>query len=298
MTYADTAITTPREDPVQYDANWRAALASAVVTYNAAGARPKMARDPWVQRQMRYLRLVNRDSSIPDNLYDVQLASRWYQSNDEASVKCRLEPLLLTAVPFDVIALDIGGGDVPVEAFKAYERLYFNVRKDDGTMHPSCFLRTHFSLPTGLVTPDTPDAVIWKVIAANSGYEALMSAWRWRGAHGTLDSDGDYMLKETWRAAQAHIHHEIVGKRVNHLNMSMLMDRITAHEKMRHETSQAENADETLIKTTLNLLAHTRPHMVSSSKTVDENIKLTQALQSKLMADRQLPESKQENKDN
>lgn len=288
MLYGNTSIITPRDNPVQYDAAWRAAFAAAVLDYPDARIEAEFLpykRDPWIQRQVEYLRSVRGNRPLTKDQKALRIASTWFQGNRPSDVKFKLEPLLLTAVGFDIISLDIGGGEVDDDVFKAYERLFFNVRKDDGTMHPSCQLRTYFSLPDGQLGPGTPDEVIWRVVAANSGYDALVSMWLWNDAHGLLQTDPGYMLRETWRAAQAQMHHDIIGRRVGHMHMTMLMDKITAHERMRHECGGSVDQETEMLKVALNLLSLTQPHMVSSAKTVDEAAQITAAVQNKLLAE-------------
>lgn len=288
MLYGHTSIITPLDNPVQYDAAWRAVFAAAMLDFPDARIDPEFLpykRDPWIRRQVEYLRAVRGNHPLTPEQKILRTASTWFQGNRPSDVKFKLEPLLLTAVGFDIISLDIGGGTVPDAVFTAYERLFFNVRRDDGTMHPSCQVRTYFSLPDGQLGPGTPDEVIWRVVAANSGYDALVSMWLWGDAHGLQQTDPGYMLRETWRAAQAQMHHDIIGRRVNHLHMTLLMDKITAHERMRHECMGAVDQETEMLKVALNLLSLTQPHMVSAAKTVDQAAELTAMVQNKLLAE-------------
>lgn len=288
MLYGNTSIVTPLDNPVQYDPAWRAAFAAAILDFPGARIDAEFLpykRDPWIQRQVEYLRSVRGNRPLTKEQRVLRTASTWYQGNRPSDVKFKLEPLLLTAVGFDIISLDIGGGVVDDEVFKAYERLFFNVRKDDGAMHPSCQLRTYFSLPDGQLGPGTPDEVIWRVVAANSGYDTLVTMWLWNDAHGLQQTDPGYMLKETWRAAQAQMHRDIIGHRVGHMHMTMLMDKITAHERMRHECMGAVDQETEMLKVALNLLQLTQPQMITAAKTVDESAQITAAIQGRLLAE-------------
>lgn len=291
MQFGHTVITTPVDNPVQYDPAWRSAVAAAMLDFPDARIEADYVhfkKDPWIQRQVQYLRTVRANRPLSKDQKLLRIASTWYQGNRPSDVKFKLEPLLLTPISFAIISLDIGGGEIDEDVFRAYERLFFNVRRDDGTMHPSCQLRTYFSLPDGHLGEGTPDEIVWRVIAANQGYDALVSMWLWSDAHGLGEHDSGYLLQELWRVAQARMFLDVYGKRISHFDLNMLMGRVTDHERMRRETgSQGTEGTETM-KTLLHMLNLTKPHMISSAKTVDEGMKLSAAIEAKLLTDKRV----------
>jgi hypothetical protein len=197
-----------------------------------------------------------------------------------------LEPLFLTAAPFDVIWADIGGEQVDMDVFKAYERLYFNVRLNDGKIHKSCQLRQYFAMPQGQPNPETPDEMLWRVIAANMGYDVLVSTWLWSHAHGMSNVSRDYLTQEFWRVAQSTMFLEFFGKRVSHFNMAAAMKSVTDHARMELESGDSSGKGNEMAATLMGVLSILAPVIKVTSKAVDEQPKLTADLQHRLLSQR------------
>lgn len=291
MQFGNATIITPADNPVQYDPDWRSTFAAAMIDYPAARLDHEYLvykKDEYIRKHAEYIRASREGRVLSKEQKHYRLASTWFQGNRPSDAKFKIEPLLLTPVGFDIISLDIGGGVVDPEVFKVYERLYFNVRLDGGKMHPSCQLRTFFATPDGPPGPLTPVETVWKAVGANLGYDALASMWLWSDAHGITNKGPEYLLQELWRVAQATVMSDIYSRRVDHLNLSMLMGRITDHERMRRELAGASTEGTDTLKVMLGILAMTKPDLISAAKDTDEEVVLTQAIRSRLAAQKQI----------
>lgn len=291
MQFGNATIITPLDNPVQYDPDWRNSFAVAALDYPDAKIDSEFQcyrKDEHIQRHIAYLKAARNDRTLTPDQKLYRLASTWYQGTRSADTKFKIEPLLLTPVSFDIISLDIGGGVVDPEVFKVYERLYFNVRLDDGKMHPSCQLRTYFATPDGPPGPTTPVETVWRAVGANLGYDALASMWLWSDAHGLGNKGPEYLLQELWRVAQATVMGDIYSRRVDHLNLSMLMGRITDHERMRRETAATGGEATDTLKVMLGMLAMTKPELIAAAKDTDEEVVLTASIRNRIAAQRNI----------
>lgn len=283
MQYGTRSIAVPDDNPAQFDPAWRASLASAIVNTPYPRVDPEykhLVEDEWVQRQVSYLRKVQKGYTLGKGEKDLRLASLWSRGTTAVDVRYKIEPLLITPVSFEVISDDIAGGAVHPDAFKTYERLYFNIRNDDGTMNRSCFTRTYFAMPTGPLTKETPDETIWKVVAANQGYSALAAMWLWSDAHGTRDTSQQYLTQELWRIMQSNLFVDVYSKRVGHFDLIELMGKVIDYEKLQAEKQDADAQTRDAVATFSKLLALTRPQMLHAADTVD---KTTAALAKKML---------------
>lgn len=288
MEYGSTSITTPLDNPVQFDPDWRRSIAVAAVDYPRAKVDPmygEYLRDPWVKRHIEYLTLANAGRAIPKRLEAFRLASTWYQGSRVSDTRMRLEPLLLTAVSYNVVAADIGGGDVPLEVFETYERLFFNVRRDDGSLSKSCQLRQYFALPDGKFDKDTPKEQLWKMVGALMGYDTLVRMWLWDDfAAGLTARSHEYMLSEMWRVAQSRLFLHIFSDRVGHESMAKLLGAFTAQSKMLHDSASGTGQVFDTARTLMALLANTRPTIIGAAAVVDSVPDLTASIRAKLAA--------------
>lgn len=288
MEYGSTSITTPVDNPVQYDPDWRRSVALAAVEYPRAKVDPVYQgylRDPWVKQHIEYLTLANAGRAIPKRLEAFRLASTWYQGSRVSDARMRIEPLLLTAASYDVIAEDIGGGDVPVEVFKTYERLFFNVRRADGSLSRSCQLRQYFALPDGTFNSNTPKEQLWKMVGALMGYDTLVRMWLWDNyAAGLTARSSEYMLSEMWRVAQSRLFLHIFHDQVGHESMAKLLAAFTSQSKMLHDSASGTGQVFETARTLMALLANTRPTVIGAAAVVDSVPDLTASIRAKLAA--------------
>ena len=206
MELGNTVIVTPSDNPCQFEPDWRNSVASAIIDF-PDDEFPKeyvdYKKDPWIIKQVDFMRSVRSGKELTKNQKKLRLANIWYHGSLVSDVRFRLEPLLLTSVGIDVIALDICGDIDMSDAISAYEKLYFNIRDNDGRLHRSCQLRQYFALPSGEMDLDTPPEQIWKMVGALMGYDTLTSIWLWSDAHGRNHTSQEYMIDEMWRVAQS-----------------------------------------------------------------------------------------------
>lgn len=275
-------VVTPEDNPVQFDPAWRSRIAVVLAEdkdVEVAREYEHYKDDKWVKKYAEYIKTVNGKRKPTKEHNIIRLASLWNQGARPSDVKFKLEPLLLTPASFDTIALDVGGGAVDESVFKAYERLFFNIRTDDTRLHRSCHLRTYFATPDGPPGPTTPPETIWRSVGATLGYDALANMWLWSDAHGLSDRGQDYILQELWRVAQSMVFMDLFSRRMNHMDLGMIMDKITNHERMRHETQQKRGEGSESLIAMLGLLAASKPEMLKAATDVDTMADETKRIQ-------------------
>ena len=273
MQFGNSTITTPFDNPVQYDPDWRNAFALASIDYPDERLPPEYEdyrRDPWIKKQIAYLKVAKAGRRLSPDQHNLRLASLWSQGSRSSDAKSRIEPLLLTPMSFDVIALDIGGGLVDEMAFRAYEKLYFNIRLPNGKQNESCQLRQYFALPSGIMDHKTPHVELWKMVGGLMGYDTLVSMWLWTGAHGLSAQSRDYMIDEMWRVAQANLFLDIFAKRVSNESLSKLLGSFTNQTRMIRETGGSGTVALETSKTLMTFLQMTAPEIIGAARVVDK----------------------------
>jgi len=287
MEYGGDNIVTPLDNPVQFEPNWRHSIALAAVDYPRAKVDPmyqEYLRDPWIRKEIEYVKLARAGRAMSNKYSAFRIASTWWQGSNVSDVKMRIEPLLLTAVGYDVIAEDIGGGGVPREVFETYEKIYFNIRDNDGRLSRSCQLRQFFALPEGQLGRDAPLEKLWKMVGALMGYDTLVQAWLWGDASGLTARSSEYMLNEMWRVAQSRLFMHIFSDRVGHESLAKLLGAFTAQAKMLHDSASGTGQQFDTARTLMALLANTRPTVIGAAAVVDSVPDLTASIRAKLAA--------------
>lgn len=291
MVLGETVVVTPVDNPCQYDPNWRHMLAVALVEEPRLPLDPEYAEyrdDPWVRRQVDYLKYVKKSSlsgyhpKITEQLKCMRLASIWSQGNRPSDVRFRLEPLLLTSVALEAIKLDIGGDAVPLDVFKAYEKLYFNIRTDEFRLNPSCQLRQYFALPGGEFSENTPVEEIWKMVGALMGYDTLVRIWLWSDAHGLQHTDQSYMLDEMWRVAQSRLFMGMFRDQVGNESMAKLLSAFTSQSKMIQDSKASGESGLDTTRALMAILYKSSPQIVSVAKSVDAVSATTKVIRDRL----------------
>lgn len=273
MQFGNTTFTTPFDNPVQYDPDWRNSFATAMLDYPTERLDPcyvPYKADPWIKKQVGYLKAVREQRSLTKEQHAYRLASTWFQGNRPSDAKFRIEPLLLTPIGFDIIHLDIGGDEeTDPLAFKVYERLYFSVRREDGRQKESCQLRQYFAMPQGQPGPDTPDEQLWRVVGALRGYDTLVYMWLWDSAHGLTNRTHDYMMDEMWRVAQSQLFLDIYARRVGDRALPQLLGSFTDQTRMWRETGNVGTQGAETAKTMMAILYTTRPDLIAAARQTD-----------------------------
>jgi hypothetical protein len=210
MEINNTTVRTPYEAPGNYHVDWRHRVAQNVQAPQGANGHPQMRGygcepDAWIRRQIKCLDLLGDDfhnvrmsrvaqRSPNDPRVSLRRANEIFINEPEPDeddegrylLKPSLEALLLCpelTIPDIAKFLNERTGTV-----KAYERVFFNVRDEDGLLLASPWLRMWFAkgdiaVVDGAVAND--HGVYWKVLAVESGVEALVAEW-----NAPLDSIG------------------------------------------------------------------------------------------------------------
>lgn len=292
MQLATSTITTPYDNPLQYDPAWRNSIAIALAADDRLRLEPEYrhyANDKWIRARKASIIRASKGNKRPDAMHDaIRLAATWYQGSRQSDVKARLEPLLLTSVAFDIIAADMSGGELEVDPFVAYERLFFNIRKDDGRVTQSFQLRQYFAMPNGEVDANgtrTSDSELWRLVGALMGYDTLARAWLWSGAHGLSVVPKEYMFDEMWRVAQSRIFMGLIAGRVGGDTLSKLLAAFTGQVRMVRETGNSTGQGVETSKALMALLGLMMPEVLSAAKDVDtDNILITESIKNRLSA--------------
>ena len=295
MRINDTVIVTPIDNPGQYDPDWRNELAIAL-SESDERIDPVYMRyraDPWIRKQMAYFRAVRRNMVLTREQIELRLASLWFQGTNVSDVRFRLEPLLLTAVDYDTIAMDLLGDRADVGAIIAYERLYFNIRDNEGRLSRSCQLRQYFALPSGEFNQDTPPEQMWKMIGSLMGYDTLVAVWLWKDAHGIKNKSQEYLLDEMWRLAQSRLFMSMFADRVGHESMAKLLSAISAQQKLLTEGKGSGATEIGMVQSMQNMLMLVSPTVIdAAAKGVDEAKLVEDATASRLRAESAVAEVK------
>lgn len=267
MTIGGTTIVTPIDNPCQFDPDWRGSVAMALFRNPNDPVGPEYQKyklDPFIRMQISYLR-AQSSPRLNKGQLACRLAGLWAGGASISDVRFRLEPLLLTPVSYEVIALDIMGDEADPFVIETYEKLYFNIRGKDGRLSRSCQLKQYFAMPSGEIDQDTPPEALWKMIAALMGYDTLMGVWLWRDAHGMTETSQEYVLDEMWRVAQSRLFMSMFANRVGHESMAKLLASISAQQKMLHEEKDSGNTGTELVRVLLDVLCKTNPVLINSA---------------------------------
>ena len=273
----------------QFDSSWRHGVAKAMGDYPSWMCTvPNIKADPWVQGLADYL-VQCRKLGGPDNVLDKRLwpyryIMAWHSGGNLSQLRFRLEALLLTGAPFDVISMDLSGGELPASIFQLYEKIFFNVRTKDGRLHESSFIRMNAALPGGMVLDqNTPEDALWKYIAIRFGYTGLVWYWGMPDPHGKRDND-TMILDELWRAAQALLMDSVLRGTINNFDLNHNLGQYIDYQRMRHEIGKTSGKDNQAEMVLLQVLQKFAPKMLAASTELDKQHERTAAIRSRLAA--------------
>jgi hypothetical protein len=280
-------IVLPVDDPCAFEPSWRNSLAKAIIDLH-----PKLSsvdamyrkyfQDKYVQKYVKYLRAESLGKTLTEEQSHMRVALMWYENSSPSGVRFRLEPLLLTGATMETIMLDISGGTVPVEVFTMYEKLFFNIRDEEGRLSKSCQLRQAFAMPNGDDLHDADSPEIWKAIAALMGYDVLMNVWMWKDAHGLSTKGSEFLLDETWRAAQSRLFMSVFADRVGHKSLGDILSAYTSQFKMLKEQKSVGSEATDTTRALMAVLYRTAPQMITVAQDVDALSDETMAIQSRI----------------
>lgn len=211
------------------------------------------ASDKWIRAMVYMMDARVSGNHLADEHVPLRLADMWYHEMDtEAAMKKRIEPLLLTEIGIDVIALDLTGLASVQPAIEAYERLYFNCRDENFNLSGSLQLVQRFAMPYGPLKtflrkyeeldsdgfvigdgrPIAKDSDVWRAIAATMGYEALMYVWKWdTRAHGMKNNSVEHMLELSWKVAASRLFQDLYNGDIKHEDAARVLAAYTAQSK-------------------------------------------------------------------
>lgn len=274
--------------------------------------------DKYIQQQVQMFNDEVDGKPLADEYVPLRLATRWYSEIDhEAALKKRLEPLLLTGIGMDIIALDLVGVPSAQPAIEAYERLYYNCRTDDFSLNPSAQLIQRIAMPYGPLKtymkkyeevdedgfvigdgrPLAKDSDVWRAIAATMGYEALMYVWKWdRFAHGIKDNSIEHMIDLSWQVATSKLFSDLYNGDVKHEDAARLLSAYTAQAKKIADdrNGRADSGENDTTKALMAVLYQVSPKMVAFSAEDEQarNDEIQSRIQSQLAISKQQIEDK------
>ena len=296
MVLGNLTIITPVDDPCAYEPSWRHLLAQALIDLRPkhksieAIYRPYL-EDRFILKYVKTLRRISQGKPLTDEQSYIRMARQWFDNPSPAGVRFRLEPLLLTTASIDTIMLDISGGTVPADVFKFYEKLFFNIRDEEYTLSKSCQLRQAFALPNGDDMGDASPQEVWKAIAGLMGYDVLMHVWMWKDAHGLSTKGPEFLLDETWKAAQSRLFTSVFTDRVGHKSLADILAAYTSQFKTLKDYNQTSTGGNDTTKALMAVLYQTSPKMVSVARDVDalaaQNAEIQARISSQLAIEKQ-----------
>ena len=294
-------IKTPydRDDPgCAYDPDWRAQIATRWAA-NPAIITPvhEFYNDEYITNYRTFLKNIRQYDDrgqplnrVPLNLGDKFLAYQYAYNrsleNSPEDLRTKLDALLLTCVPYSVIAEDLGGTRTPVEYIRTYERLFFNIRDKQGRLDRSSFLRTRFAMPVGVtLSVSTPLVAFWKMVGNFAGYDGLVRMWLWPGRHNEFAKETDMLGVMTHLAQNLIIQRLLMGT-MNNFDIMSVMGHTIERERLNNEkglrTPSALRSDQALA----DMIRDAAPKMLESALVVDQNKTKVKILAQKLSAAR------------
>ena len=263
-----------------------------VVPFSEHSEYRSLASDEWVQKMVFMMNEEVAGQPLSEDFRPIKMAMRWYEQDDsEAAMKKRLEPLLLTDVSLDVIMLDLLGSLQHKSSIKAYERLFFCSRDDDFNLHPSIQRIQQLAMPWGTLNfgsgerknagtsvaeddgrPRAKASDWWRVVAADLGYDALITIWGWNAkAHGLKDKslrDSPVISTAVIAILVNNTLESLCVGTIGHKDAAKMVSTYTTLLKLMEPKSkdkkieELKKSEEELLKAFLGVLQKTAPKMV------------------------------------
>lgn len=181
------SINTPGDSPHEYDSDWRHRVSKAMVDADTVC---RELADDEVYLQTAYLRYSRNnalgdvfsdmlmDDDVDNLLMQAHAANTIYSRQGISVTKDRIEALLLCPeLTYEDIAEAF---NVTPQVLRMYERLFFNVRDDNGLLLGNKGLVDYFALKGLPGLRDVSDyAAHWRIVAFEAGHTALLSMWGW-----------------------------------------------------------------------------------------------------------------------
>lgn len=278
-------VRTPYDDPLQYEPDWRYQIAKAWAANPYLLLPPELENDVYILNLKNYLiqsNLAENDFFVDPNLKSFRILLSWYSNTQDQSPKNYIEALLLTNADYKIISEDMSGGKIIPDVFKLYEKLFFNVRDDNGDLTRSCYLRSYMAMPNAaIVTQITPEPILWRVVATQFGYFGLVRLWRWRDFHGQIE-DAGILIRDLFNMAQAIIMRRLLKNEINNFDLNTVFSNYINYETAKQQELLIKEKDASLETLLLQLLGQLKPKMLTAAKTADEIFLTNKALQSRI----------------
>ena len=248
-----------------------------------------LAADIWIEKRVRFIN-ESIDKKTTQESIPVRIAQRWFEEKEgEAIMRKKLEAFLLTEASIDTIATDLLGDARYKAPIEIYEKLYFNCRDDNFITSKSEQLINRMAMPYGPLKaylkkwetldrdgickqdgrPIAKDSDVWKSIAANFGYDALVAALgMWTKASGLKDRTMKHFFEEAWIVYTSRIISDLFTGSIAHEDAARILSSFTSQTKQivdekildRKNGGGEENE---ILKAFLGVLNKTAPKLVS-----------------------------------
>lgn len=191
MDVVNYTIRTPFDYPHTYDVNWRHEVAMRLDDIREEGTPCPM--DDMIRKQARYLKEMEdpnlaamiefstfskrSKTNMRSHLHHANTIYRASGRNSLEVLKDRIEALLLCAeLNYAQIAKYLS---IKEPVVRIYERLFYHVRDDEGSIFPSPWLREYFATQGAEHNEEGQDGAYWKTIAVQGGFRVLYQMWGW-----------------------------------------------------------------------------------------------------------------------
>lgn len=195
MFIADTDIATPYDKAYAYKMSWRHEAAIAI---NSERVVHRFIGDDGVFMQMKYLDMIDDDvfenclddligdrSSDDNPLRSIAEANKIFQTGSQDHTKERLEAMLLCPeFNYDVIGNEF---DIPGSTVRMFEKLFFNIRDDQGRLKGNTGLLMYAVLKGAVAftaragrEAEESHPMHWRILAFEGGYKRLYADWNWK----------------------------------------------------------------------------------------------------------------------
>jgi hypothetical protein len=187
-------IKTPADHPWDFDPDWRNEIAKGVVD---SGKRSyPCGHDTYIDWQTKFLQAMHSDDDWRLSRYEstayqkssssekrsILMAHNMHNSSGEHCMRDKIDAMLLCPeLSFNDIANALSTKTTHTDAMdlQVYEKLYFNIRDDEGKVNEGCWLREWFASrgQTTIMRQDV--STYWRVLAFQGGHRLLFTTWRW-----------------------------------------------------------------------------------------------------------------------
>jgi hypothetical protein len=277
MRIGDIHMIVPQDETGEWPAHWRYDVATAVASTGLTPINSEVANDKFIRDYSDYL-LIDVDfyeGEIPDpNLKPYHIAATWYGNPDINSPRFRIEALLLTGAPYDIIAKDLG---LRADAIEAYEKLFFNTRNADGSLRKGCYNRSRFAInETELLAEHTGSEVVWRAVGFYMGYSGLVQLWRWDHDAAGLEGRTQGLFDEMWRYSQSRMLDKILRDQVSMFDLNNMMGNYIQDQRMRFDTKQDTGDSLAGAQIAIQMLQMCAPQVTEAARTIDGSSVLEQ----------------------